>query len=92
MDDLRPVFLGLSDPLEGHGVVFRHIAAFHQDRFAVLQVNPVVRHCTAAECGPQTGDRGAVSKSRLMLDKRKAEQARGFLEEVALLIRVLRAT
>jgi len=89
VDDFRPIFLGLPDPLEGHGVVLRHIAAFHQNRLAMLQVNPVVGHRPAPERRPQTGDRGAMSKSGLMLDKGDAEKARGFLEEVALLVGVL---
>lgn len=92
MDDFRPIFLGLPDPLEGHGVVLRHIAAFPQNRFAMLQVNPMIGHRPAPERGPQTGDRGVVSKSRLMFDKREAEEARGFLEQVALLVGVLRTT
>src|SRR5437899_693974 len=41
VDDLRPVFLGLPDPLEGHGMVLCHIAALHQNRLAMLEVNPV---------------------------------------------------
>jgi hypothetical protein len=41
---------------------------------------------------PQTGDRGAVSKSRLVLDESRAEKSRRFLEEIALLIGVLCAT
>jgi hypothetical protein len=36
--DLRPVLVCLPNPLEGHGVVFGHVAAFHQDRLAVLEV------------------------------------------------------
>ncbi len=65
MDDLRPVLLCLPDPLEGHRMVLGHIAAFHQDRLAVLEVDPVVGHRPPSERGPQTGDRGAVSKSGL---------------------------
>ena len=91
VDDLRPVFLCLPDPLEGHGVVLGDVAAFHQDRLAVLQVDPVVGHRSPPERGPQTGDRGAMSKPGLVLDVRQAEQPGRLLEEVALLVRVLRA-
>ncbi len=91
MDDLRPVLLCLPDPLEGHGVVLGHVAALHQDRLAVLEVDPVVGHRPPAERGPQTGDRGAVSKSGLVLDVSQTEQPGRLLEEVALLVRVLRA-
>ena len=44
VDQLRPVLLGLPDPLVGHGVVLGDVAAFDQDRLAVLQVDPVVGH------------------------------------------------
>ena len=91
VDDLRAVLLGLPDPLEGHGVVLGDVAAFHQDRLAVLQVDPVVGHRSPTERGPQTGDRGAMSKSGLVLDVGQAEQPGRLLEEVALLVRVLRA-
>ncbi len=49
VDELRPVLLCLPDPLEGHGVVLGDVAAFHQDRLAVLQVDPVVGHRPAPE-------------------------------------------
>ncbi len=49
VDDLRPVLLRLPDPLEGHGMVLGHVAAFHQDRLAVLQVDPVVGHRPSPE-------------------------------------------
>src|SRR5215831_20470573 len=92
MDDLCAIFLGLSDPLKGHMMVFSHITAFHQDRLAVLQVNPVVGHRSPAEGCPQTGDRGAVSKPGLMLDVSRAQQPRCFLEEIALFVGILRTT
>src|ERR1700740_785374 len=57
----------------------------------MLEVNPVVGHRTAPECGPQTGDRGAVSKSGLVLDESGAEKTRRLLEEIALLVGVLGA-
>jgi hypothetical protein len=44
VDDDRPVFLGLADPLEGHRVVLGHVTAFDEDRLAVLEVGPVVGH------------------------------------------------
>ena len=91
MDNLGPIFLGLPDPFESHWMVLRHIAAFHQDRLAMLQVDPVVGHGAAPECCPQTGDRGAMSKSGLMLDKRHAKQTGSFLKEVALLVGILSA-
>ena len=91
VDDGGPVLLGLPDPLVGHGVVLGHIAAFHQDRLAMLQVNPVVGHRPASKRCPQTGDRGAVSKSSLMFDESKAEKARRLLEQVTFFVGVLRA-
>jgi hypothetical protein len=49
VDDRRAVLLGLPDPLEGHGVVFGDVAAFDQDRLAVLQIDPMVGHRAAPE-------------------------------------------
>ena len=92
MNEFRTVLLRLPDPLEGHGVVFRYVAAFHQNRLAMLHVDPVIGHRPPTERCPQTGDRGAVSKSSLMLDKRHTQQACGFLKQVALFICILGAT
>src|SRR5581483_2812914 len=89
---LRPVFLSLPDPLEGHGVILRDIASFHEDRLAMLQVDPMVGHRSSTERCPQTGDGRAVSKTSLMLDVDGAEQACGFLKEVTFLVGVLRAS
>ena len=44
VDELGAVLLGLPDPLVGHGVVLGDVAAFHEDRLAVLQIDPVVGH------------------------------------------------
>jgi hypothetical protein len=92
VDDLRTILLGLLDPLVCHGMVLCHIAAFDKNRLAMLQIDPVVGHCSTPECCPQTGDRGAVSKSGLVFNKSRAEQACRFLEDVALLVGVLCAT
>src|SRR3954447_11714483 len=92
MDERRPIVLGLSNPFEGHGMVLCDVAALHENRSAVLQIDPVIGHGSAAECCPQTGDGGAVSKSGLVLDVGCAKQTRCFLEEIALFLRVLRAT
>ena len=89
MDDLRPIFLGLADPLVRHWMVLGDIAAFNQDGLAMLKINPMVGHRTPTERCPQTGDRWAVSKTSLVFDESRAKQACGFLEKVTLLIRVL---
>ena len=91
VDDLRPVLLGLPDPLEGHRVVLGDVAAFHQDRLRSAACRSSGWSSPPTERGPQTGDRGAVSKSGLVLDVGQAEQPGRLLEEVALLVRVLRA-
>ena len=69
VNDRRPILLDLPNPLEGHGAVLRHVTAFNKDGLAVLQVNPVIGHCASPERRPQTGDRGAVSKSSLVFDE-----------------------
>ena len=92
MDDLRPVFLGLPDPLEGHRVVFGDVAAFHEEHLGVLEVDPVVGHRAPTECGPQTGDRGLCHKPRLVLQGSSCRRRRAdFVPEVALLVRALGA-
>ena len=91
VDQFGPVFLGLADPLVGHRVVLGDIAPFDQDRLAILQVDPMVGHRAATECGPQTGDRRAMSKSGLVFDVGEPEQPGRFLKDVALFVGVLRA-
>jgi hypothetical protein len=59
-------------------VVLRHVAALDEEHFGVLQVQPVIGHRAPAEGGPQTGDRGAVSKARLVFHLDTAHQARQF--------------
>src|SRR5215468_5225809 len=56
----------------------------------MLQINPVVGHRSSPECCPQTGDRWAVSKARLVFDKGSAKQAGCFLKEIAFFVSVLR--
>src|SRR5262249_34525657 len=84
-----PILLGLAYPLERHRMVLGDIAAFHQNRLAMLQIDPVVRHGPSPERCPQTGDRWAVSKTGLMLDEGGAEQTRSFLKQIAFLVGVL---
>src|SRR5262249_49949942 len=72
-------------------MVLGDVAAFHQHSLRVLHVDPVIGHRPPTERGPQTGDRRAVSKSSLMLDVGHPEHARRLLEEIALLVGVLRA-
>ena len=53
VNQLGAVFLRLADPLEGHGVVFRHVAAFDEDRLAILEVDPVIGHRSAMAQHPR---------------------------------------
>jgi len=48
-DQLAALVHGLLDPLEGDRVVLGRVAADDEDAVAVLQVNPVIRHCPASE-------------------------------------------
>ncbi|OQA33892.1 MAG: hypothetical protein BWY57_00911 [Betaproteobacteria bacterium ADurb.Bin341] len=72
VDDDRAALLRLTDPLHRQHMIFGNIAAFNEEYLGVLHVRPVIRHRAAAKGGPQTGDRGAVSKSGLMLYVRSA--------------------
>src|SRR4051794_17757915 len=68
MNDHCAVLLGAADPFHGHHVVLCYVAALHQNGLRMLKVSPVIGHRPPPECGPQTGDRGAVSKTGLMFD------------------------
>lgn len=58
----------------------------------MLHVNPVVGHRPPPESRPQTGDRGAMSKTSLVLDEGHPEEPGCLLKEVALLVGILRTT
>ena len=89
MDDLRAIFLGLSDPFNGHGWFSATLLPSTRIVLRMLKVNPVVGHRPATECRPQTGDRGAVSKTGLVFDVSSTQKAHRFLEQIALLVRIL---
>ncbi len=61
-------FPGFKCPLKSARVVFRRVGTHDQDDIGILDVFPVVGHCTAAEGGGQTGHRGTVSYASLMID------------------------
>src|SRR5262249_50204160 len=47
-------------------MVLGRVPAHDQHHVGVLDVDPTVGHCAASECGPQTGDRGAMSDAGLV--------------------------
>lgn len=55
-------------PLRRNGVVLDVVGADRQDDVGVLHIAIVVRHRTATECCCQTGNRGAVSNTSLVVD------------------------
>ncbi len=76
------VNLGFDRPLEAAGMVFGRIAAHDQHHVGVLDVDPAIGHCAASECGPQTGDRRAVSNPGLVFQVADPQAAHTFDDEI----------
>src|SRR5882724_217310 len=49
-------------------MILSRITTHDQHHVGVLDVDPTVGHCAASECGPQTGDRRAVSNPGLRFE------------------------
>src|SRR6202044_1451477 len=86
--DQRPASqLGLHGPLEADRLSLRHIRSHEEDAIAIGHVLLIICSRTAAERGAQTGHRGAVSYSRLVLDRHHSQPtAEQLLNEVVLLV------
>src|SRR6185437_1088910 len=82
----RPALPGLEHPLEPDRVVFGHVRAHDHDAVGVLEILLEVRRAASSERGPQTGDRGAVSYARLVLDLHDPERDAKLLDQVVLLV------
>src|SRR5581483_10636764 len=67
-------------------VTFGHVGALDDDAVGVLQVLLHRGGAAAAEAGPQTGDGGGVSNTRLVLDLDGAERGEQLLEQVVLFV------
>jgi hypothetical protein len=68
VDQCSASILGLHGPSETHGVGLGHVRSHEQDAIAIRQILLVIGGRAAAERGAQTGHRGGVSSSRLILD------------------------
>ena len=86
VQDVGAALLGAGQPVHRDGVILGRVAAHDQDDVGVHHVDPVVGHGAPAEGGRQTGDRGAVSETGLVLDVDEAEGAHELGQEVALLV------
>src|SRR5467141_2556311 len=58
-------------------MVLGWVAAHDQHHVGVLDVDPAIRHGSASECGPQTGDRWAVSNPSLVFQVADPQAAHG---------------
>ncbi len=68
-DQARVVLdLGFDHPLEAAWMRFGGVAAHHDDDVGVLDVHPKIGHRAAAESWSQTGYRGAVSDTGLIVE------------------------
>ncbi len=87
MDQGRAFQLGLHGPLEADRLSLRHVRSHKQDAIAIGHVLLIICGRAAAERGAQTGHRGAVSYSRLVLDRHHSQPAaKQLLDEVVLLV------
>ena len=73
---------------ESDGVILRGIAPHDQNHVRVGDVGPAVRHGAAAEGGGQTGHRGAVSKTGLVLVGENPEAEAKLAQQVVDLVGV----
>ncbi len=64
--------LGFHDPLEADRMALGHVGAFDDDAIAIGKVLLEVGGAAATERGSQTGNGGAVSYARLILDLHRA--------------------
>jgi len=68
-------------------MVFRGIGSGHQDHLRLFNIRNGIGHCATAECGGQTGHRGAVSEPGAVIHiigfKHRAGQ---FLGQIVFLI------
>ena len=75
-DQRGPVlFNGLGDPLEGDGVILGCIAADNEDAITILEIVPVIGHCTSTERLCQSRNSSGVSYARLVFDVHQAQRS-----------------
>jgi len=83
MNDLGAMLdLRLHRPAKGDGMVLRHVGAHDDDAIGVCHASGVESCRAAAESCPQTGDAGAVSYPRLILDGNYSQPAHEFLADM----------
>ena len=86
VDDPRAALLRLHHPLEAHRVGLGHVGALDDDAVGLSQVLLEPGGAATSEAGPQTGDGGGVSNTRLVLDLDGAHRGEELLDEVVLLV------
>src|SRR6185437_802632 len=77
---------GLHDPLEADRMALGHVGAFDDDAVAIGKVLLEVAGAAATERGPQTGDGGAVSYARLVLDLHRTHRGVELAHQVVLFV------
>src|SRR5699024_5587451 len=86
VDDAGTSGLGLSHPLEAHGVALGHIGTLDDDAVHIRQILDELWGAASPERGSQTGSSGGVSKPRLVLDRDGPGRRAELLREVVLLV------
>src|SRR5262249_45024636 len=86
VDHVGAALPGLHHPLEPHRVVLGHVRAHDRDAVGVRKILLELRGAASSERGAQTGHRGAVSYTGLVLDLNDAEPGEELLDQVVLLV------
>ena len=86
VNNLGSFFLGLCDPPEAHGVIFRHVASHDEDDIAVFHIDVVVRHGAATERFGQRSNGWAVADTGLMVHIDNTQSTRHDRDQPALLV------
>ena len=86
MYNLGATRLSLHQPFEGDRMVFRSVASLDQYDIAMLQINPMIGHCTTSERLCQSRYSGPVSDPGLVIDIDEAHGSRHGRDQPALLV------
>ena len=86
VDDAGTPGLGFGHPLEAHGVALGHIGTLDDDAVRIRHILDGLSGAAAPERGSQTGNRGGVSNTRLVLDLYRPGRGVELLGEVVLLV------
>ena len=79
MNNLGAIILGAQDPLETHRMMLGGIASHDEDAVRILEIDPVIGHCTASERLCQSRNSSAVSNTCLMIKMDESQPPYGLV-------------